>query len=385
MGPRRRTACPVSLVNLLHRLLPGVRVDAQDCFNFVCVCYTAHMKLALKITPQRSTQYAQMTTALAAPEFLSSPWKAVVKGLEPVVLAGHEYLLVEVEDGAWQSPLLLDVLGRLGATSEAYEYFERIGEVAGPLLHPIESTARPFVPFAMAEARRYRGKTNETFTRVLLNVALFAGEYSQRLTEALRILDPLSGGGTTLFLALAYGYNAFGIEEDRQDVETTAVFVRQYLGSEHIAFKEVDERGRRAGRRYQFAVGKKGDTRQLVLTNGDTRDAMIHMREVVGGPKMHAVVGDLPYGIQHFAEVEDLLGGALPVWEEMIVPGGTLALAWNATRIERGEMLALCRRYTKLQLLDEAPYNQFAHAVDRVIKRRDILVAVKTIGIERER
>ncbi len=345
------------------------------------MCYTALMRLALKITPQRSTQYAQMTTALAAPEFLCSPWKVVVKSLVPIVLAGHAYLLVEVEDDALASPMLLDVLGRLGATSEVYEYFERISEVEGPFLRPVESTVTPFVPFAMAEARRYRGKTNETFTRVLLNVALFAGEYRERLTERLRILDPLSGGGTTLFLALAYGYNAFGIEEDRQDVETTAVFVRQYFGSEHIAFKEVDERGRRAGRRYQFEVGKKGNTRQLVLATGDTRNAMMHMREVVGGPKMHAIVGDLPYGIQHFAEVEDLLSGALPVWEEMILPGGTLALAWNATHIERAEIVELCKRYTKLHILDEAPYNQFAHAVDRVIKRRDILVGVKTAGV----
>ena len=345
------------------------------------MCYTALMRLALKITPQRSTQYAQMTAALAAPEFLSSPWRAVVRHLAPLVLAGHAYLLAEVEDDALAAPMLLAVLGRLGATSEVYEYFERIGAENGPFLRPVDAAITPFVPFAMAEVRRYRGKTNETFTRVLLNVALFAGAYSEQLTERLRILDPLSGGGTTLFLALAYGYNAFGIEEDRQDVETTAVFVRQYFGSEHIAFKEVDEKGRRAGRRYQFEVGKKDQARQLVLANGDTRDALLHMREVVGGPKMHAIVGDLPYGIQHFAEVEALLSGALPVWEEMLLPGGTIALAWNATRIARDEMMALCKKYTQLRILNEEPYNQFAHAVDRVIKRRDILVGVKAVEV----
>jgi hypothetical protein len=344
------------------------------------MCYTAHMRLALKITPQRSTQYGQMTATLAAPEFLCSPWRTVVKSLAPIVLAGHEYLLAEVEDGSLAVPMLVDVLGRMGAISEVYEYFERIGEVEGPFLRPVETEVNAFVPFAMAEARRYKGKTNETFTRVLLNVALFAGAYGERMRERLRVLDPLSGGGTTLFLALAYGYNAFGIEEDRQDVETTEVFVRQYLGSEGIAFKETDEKGRKAGRRYQFEIGKKGNTRQLVLANGDTRDGLSHMREVVGGPKMHAIVGDLPYGIQHFAEVEALLSGALPVWEEMLVEGGTLALAWNATRIKRSEMLELCRVYTRLHVLEDAPYNQFVHAVDRVIKRRDILVGVKAVG-----
>jgi hypothetical protein len=345
------------------------------------MCYTALMRLALKITPQRSTQYAQMTAVLAAPEFLSSPWGKVVKSLTPIALAGHDYLLAEVEDDVLVSPMLLGVLGRLGATSEVYEYFEHIGEMSGPFLRPVETIMTPFVPLTMAEARRYRGKTNEIFTRVLMNIALFAGAYSERLTERLRILDPLSGGGTTLFLALAYGYDAFGIEEDRQDVETTAVFVRQYLASEHITFKEIDEKGRRAGRRYQFEIGKKGQSHHLVIANGDTRDAMMHMREVAGGPKMHAIVGDLPYGIQHFAEIEALLSSALPVWEEMIVAGGTLALVWNATRIERATMIDLCKKHTKLRILDEAPYNQFAHAVDRVIKRRDVLVGVKAAGV----
>src|SRR5258708_13545016 len=42
-------------------------------------------------------------------------------------------------------------------------------------------------------------------------------------TTLFRSLDPLAGGGTTLFLALAAGYDAFGIEQQRRDVETTDV------------------------------------------------------------------------------------------------------------------------------------------------------------------
>jgi hypothetical protein len=154
------------------------------------------------------------------------------------------------------------------------------------------------------------------------------------------------------------------------------VFVRQYLENEHIAFKEIDERGRKAGRRHQFEIGPRGRTRMLVLVNGDTREAALHMRDVPGGPRMHAVVGDLPYGIQQFGDISTLLSNALPVWEQMLLPGGTLALSWNATRIERPAMLELFSRYTHLQVRDEPPYTQFTHAVDRVIKRRDIIVGI---------
>lgn len=337
------------------------------------------MKVALKITPQRSTQYAQMTAALALPELLASPLQPVITNVQSMQLAGQRYLLAELNDPSLSafSLHLRQLLARLGAISEAYEYFEQIGTEPGPLLRPIEPDFHPSLPLEMAEARRYRGKTNEIFTRVLLNVAIYAGQYRERYGERLRILDPLAGGGTTLFLALSVGYDAFGIELERQDVETTAVFVRQYLEGEHIRYKEVDERGRRAGRRYQFEIGPKGQAQRLVLVHGDAADAELHLREVSGGPHMHAIIGDLPYGIQHVAEIATLLGRALPAWERLLLPGGTLALAWNATRIERAAMIALLEQHTHLRVCNEPPYTQFVHAVDRVIKRRDILVGVK--------
>ena len=318
-----------------------------------------------------------MTSVLALPELLASPCVEFISHVVPVTLAGQNYLLVTADDILLSSPAALHVLARLGATSEIYEYFEQIGDVPGPLLRPVEPQFTPFVPLEMAEARRYKGKTNEIFTRVLLNVALFAGNYAQHYTERLRILDPLAGGGTTLFLALAAGYDAFGIEIERQDVETTAVFVRQYLESERISYKELDEHRRKAGRRYQFEIGPRNNRHLLVLAQGDTREASEHMRDISGGPRMHAIVGDLPYGIQHFGEISSWLAIALPVWESMLLPGGTVALAWNATRIERSEMVELIESRTKLHVRNDEPFTQFTHAVDRVIKKRDIVVGVR--------
>ena len=336
-------------------------------------------KLALKITPQRSTQYANMTEKLAEPELLASPLGAAITHIEPVTFAGQAYLFVSLDNESVSSQCLEleQVLPRLGATSEAYEFFERIRDIEGPFLRPLETTFAPFLPLEMAEIRRYKGKTNEVFTRVLLNIAVFAGAFTNQYTGRLRILDPLAGGGTTLFLALSDGYDAFGIEHQKQDVDTTVVFLRQYLNSIHMPYKELDERGRRTGRRYQFEIGRKGATRRLVLAHGDTSDAHLHMQEVPGGPHMNAIVGDLPYGIQHFGEIAGMLSKALPVWESILLPGGTVALAWNATRIERTAMIDLVEQQTQLRIRNDPPYTRFVHTVDRVIKKRDILVAVK--------
>jgi len=317
-----------------------------------------------------------MVETLATPELLASPVAVAIRDITPTTLAGQQYLLVTLDEERLPSQFVA-ILSRLGATSEIYDYFESIGEVQGPLLRPVEPQFVPFVQFEMAETRRYKGKTNEVFTRVLLNLALFAGAYADQYTERLRILDPLAGGGTTLFLSLIAGYDAFGIELDRQDVESTALFVRQYLHSEGVHYKEVDERGRKAGRRYQFEIGNRGNTRTLVLALGDAVQADMHMREIPGGPHMHAVVADLPYGIQHFGEIAALLERALPVWERMLMPGGTIALAWNATRIERESMVGLLNQYTQLRIRSDPPYMQLMHTVDRVIKRRDVVVAVK--------
>jgi hypothetical protein len=336
-------------------------------------------KLALKITPQRSAQYTNMTEILAEPELLASPLGPAIRQIEALTFAGQGYLLATLENGRVLSlnPALEEILPRLGATSETYEFFEYIGEVEGPFLRPLETSFTPFVPLEMAEIRRYKGKTNEVFTRVLLNIAIFAGAYSNQCTGRLRVLDPLAGGGTTLFLTLAAGYDAFGIEHQKKDVETTVVFIRQYLNSIHMPYKELDERGRRAGRRYQFEIGHKGATRSLVLAHGDTCEANLHMQEVHGGPHMHAIVGDLPYGIQHFGEISGMLGKALPVWESMLLAGGTVALSWNATRIERSAMTELVEHHSQLRVRNDPPYTQFSHTVDRVIKKRDVLVAVK--------
>ncbi len=338
------------------------------------------MKLALKITPQRSTQYANMVEVLAGPELLASPLGEAIVKLEPVRLSGRDYLLVEVNKEQNEQAFLQNlatILPRLGASSEGYEYFDRLSDVEGPLLRPVEPQFTPFIPMEMAEIRRYKGKTNEIFSRVLLNMAIFAGSYREQFTSRLRILDPLAGGGTTLFQALAVGYDAFGIEHSRQDVETTEVFIRQYLHSEHIPHKEIDERRRRAGRRYQFEVGARHDTRYLVLVHGETEEAIQHLQEVPGGSRMHVIVADLPYGIQHFGEIASLLSKSVAAWEQLLFPGGTLAMAWNATHIERSELVNLIQTHTTLHIRDDEPYTQLQHTVDRVIKKRDVLICVK--------
>jgi SAM-dependent methyltransferase len=319
------------------------------------------VQLALRIAPQHSTQYADMAARLAEPELRASPLGSRIARVEHATLGGSPYLLVDLDGDAAAAEL-----PALGATSDAFEL------VDGTLLRPLDRTQAAYLPRELAEARRYKGKTSEVFTRVLLNLALFAGEHDDG--PRLRVLDPLAGGGTTLFAALAAGHDSFGIELVRKNVETTAAFVREFCKEARIPHREIrDAKGRR---RYRYELGPRDDQRHLVLIEGDSRQASELLRDAPGGARVHAVVGDLPYGIQHPGDVRALIDDALPAWQQVLVPGGALALAWNATRVPRAHVVAAFDR-TGLRVLDEPPYDGLEHRVDRVIKSRDVVVAVK--------
>ena len=121
--------------------------------------------------------------------------------MRPLQIGGHDYLQFElpaVPDAADARELAL-----LAMTSAYFEWFERLGEHAGPFLRPVEARFEPAFPPDLLTARRYRGKTNELLTQFMLNVARYSSDFAGQPWETLQVFDPLAGGGTTLFAALA--------------------------------------------------------------------------------------------------------------------------------------------------------------------------------------
>jgi hypothetical protein len=328
--------------------------------------------LAAKVAPQRSTQYAALASALAAPELQLSPLGPAIAALRPATIARRPYLLLDLrsEPDAAQ----LAALGELGATSEFFWYHETIGDLPGPFLRPVEPPARLLLPPEIVEARRYRGKTNELFSQVLINVARWAHPGQPR-----RLLDPLMGGGTFLFIALRLGLDAIGIERDRTAVESTDTFLSQFLQDAGVRFQRKAERAG-GGRRTLFTLQPSGAERRLLaaLVHGDTREAPALLAGLPGGARADLIVADLPYGIQHTGQVEDLVRESLPAWHAVAAPDAVLALAWDATRLPRESIAAWVEAGGRWQVLRGGAWESLAHPVDRVIKQRDVLVARRT-------
>lgn len=321
-----------------------------------------------QIAPQRSTQYAELATDLAPQELFLSPAGEHLTRMEIIELGGQEYLQFDLEIEI-NADLIREV-NMLAMTGMLFAYYDRIGEVSGPLLRPIEPLFTPVFPPEMVEARRYRGKTNEMFTHFLCNLARFSSAHAHKSWDKLRLFDPLAGGGTTLLTALMLGAEVSGIEKDEKAVETTVSFIKQFTREARIPSRHRDDKLKNVGRRWWFELGPAST--RCVIARGETAQAPDFM---YGLKKPHLIVTDLPYGIQHQGDLNDLLRGGLPAWGAVLDEGGVLAFAWESTRFPRDQMIALVENTGPFAVLNDPPYDQLAHQVDRVIKQRDVIVA----------
>ncbi len=323
-----------------------------------------------QIAPQRSTQYSALASVLAPYEIELSPIGKQLISLEPVNIGGQHYLKCEL-DGELNDGWIKE-LEMLAMTGPYFLYYDRLGEFDGPFLCPFDTHFSPEFPPDLITTRRYHGKTNELFTHFLCNLARFSSDFSQQPWTELRVFDPLAGGGTTLFVALVLGADAAGVEQNKKSAHSTAVFLKHYAQEQQIPFTLKEERLKKLkASRWWFTLGAE-PSKRCILAKGEISQSA----ELISGFKRpHFIVADLPYGIQHKGGIHDLLTEALPIWNALLLPGGTLVFSWESTRFSRMKMIELVESASRLHVLDDPPYNSLAHRVDRVIKNRDVIVA----------
>lgn len=326
--------------------------------------------LVTSIAPQRSTQYGDLALLLASHELRLCPVGAPITEISPIELGGAPYLKFDLAGTLGDHGLY--ELGTLATLRSFFQYYDVLGDQAGPFLRPITTTFAPSLPPDILTTRRYKGKTNELLTHFLCNIAKFSSPLRDQPWGAVRLFDPLCGGGTTLFAGLILGADVAGVEHDTQDAQTTAAFLRDYCRENRISCTVKEERLKKVGLRWQFTIGKEQPHR-CILAKGETADSPAMLQ----GFKPNLIVTDLPYGIQHYGEVVQLLTTALPIWANLVVPGSVMAFAWDATRFTRAEMIALVESAGPWRVCGGMPYEQLAHRVDRVIKQRDVIVATK--------
>lgn len=326
------------------------------------------------LAPSSNRVYAAEATQLAAAE-LSIMLGRVIgpEEIQTVNLAGVDYLRIP------HVSLDSDTTTILGRLSGTLAVFRR----AGDGLHPVAVRPPDWFDDDFVGIPKYAGKTNEQFTRLLVNVT--AASASRDLGPDAVILDPLCGRGTTLSTGWTLGFDVAGVDGDRPAVEAYDAFLRTYLRRKrikhHAELAPVRREGRSLGRRLTVTATPHPDRRQLSLTvfTGDTRQSAA----LFGRRRFDLVVADLPYGIVHRGRGEDrgddqrvaaLVEEALPIWAGQLKRGGALGLSWNTFTVTR-ERLSRLVAGVGLRLCNDGAYLRFGHRVDASI-HRDVLVAV---------
>jgi tRNA G10 N-methylase Trm11 len=196
------------------------------------------------------------------------------------------------------------------------------------------------------------------------------------------VLDPLCGRGTTLNQALMLGFDAAGTEIDGKDFDAYRTFLETWLKNKRLKHR-AEVHGRKDRKLTVTLAPTKeeylgGQTLDVTVVHADTTRGLEFFRRA----SFDVVVTDAPYGVQHGARTggnklsrspTELLQTALPVWRELLRPGGALGLAWNALLLNRAGAVELAAQ-AGFEVFDAGPYRGFEHRVDQAIVR-DVLVA----------
>lgn len=347
------------------------------------------MKLLILQHPGHNPVFyeAAATLALAELDLASRRMTVFCQVPEAVELGGVRYLQLETETDP--TPEDWALLSRL---SFSFALFQQQDGPSGTCLKPMAPVPFRVLDEKISSLLKYKGKTNETFTRLLISVALLSSHFRQGMP--IRLLDPVAGRGTTLYEAALRGFDAFGVEQDPKAVHEGATFFTKFLERERIRHKAGRRRiaGRQKSdavfiREWHYAPGPKETTTEYTLgmVQGDSR----HCEQYFKKQFFQLIAGDLPYGVAHTSKSAkggksgsrnalDFVTESLPGWLEVLAPGGVLALAWNSLSTPRKDLEAVVQA-SGLEVLREGPYSQLEHRVDQSI-RRDVLVARKPGG-----
>jgi SAM-dependent methyltransferase len=339
---------------------------------------------AVMIYPAVNRVYADASTRLLISE---------LQVFDETVLAGAIGEFTETTIGGvpyvtFTAPELTEQqVGLLSNLSTLYALFA----VEGPLLRPV--AVRPLDRFDsdLLTIQKYAGKTNELFTKLLLNVtALGTDAPADLVSRPLRVLDPLCGRGTTLNQALMYGYHASGLDVDSKDFDEYSRFVRTWLKNKRIKHQAevtpIRRDKRSLGRRLDITLGvdkesyKAGEVIELGYVNGDTHRCAEFFRPNT----FDVLVTDAPYGVQHGSRGKaeplsrnptTLFADALPGWHTVLRPGGAIGIAWNTHVLPREDLADLLQD-NGFTVHNSPAYRGFTHRVDQAITR-DLIVARK--------
>lgn len=334
------------------------------------------MKYGIMLWPHANARYQTESIRLARAEL-----SIMLRYICPEA-AVSENPRTDINMLEFETPAALDEaqIALLAGHSLMYALFE----VHGDMLRPVCGRPEAYLGADLPGILKYKGKTNEQFTEMVINTALYSSAFAGKAQERLSFLDPMCSKGTALFLAINRGWNADGTDVCGADLREMNQFFKRYLEYHRIKHSS----GKRSA---TMKNAKPVTVNEFTFSDsvenyraGNT--ALMRYAECDCGKvascftktRYHIITADLPYGVQHSAgkeTFEGLLRRVIPAWREVLRPGGAIALSFNANTIKPAlirEILAS----SGLTVMEGGEYDGFSHWVEQAVTR-DIAVAVR--------
>lgn len=274
----------------------------------------------------------------------------------------------------------------LSVSSIYYAIFEI---VEGNLLKPIVPPKYNTFPESLNQILKYNGKTNEQFTRLMVNLAVSACKTD---SEKLCLIDPMCGKGTTLYEGLIRGFDVCGVEINSQWTQEIQTYLLRYLKTGK--YKHSAEKGKQSGPggkkiadyfKITTACTKelynKKEYQNIKVYNSDTRNTNVLFKK----ESCDILISDLPYGVQHGSKNDkdpslnrsplDLLKESIPAWKNVLKLGGAMVISYNEFTLKYSDVQKELES-KGFKVLNEEPYADYIHRVDQSINR-NLIVAVK--------
>ncbi|CAH0992474.1 hypothetical protein SIN8267_02600 [Sinobacterium norvegicum] len=228
-------------------------------------------------------------------------------------------------------------LQQLARLSFIYGIFEQDGDKLLPLSAESEFSLHENFVFGS----KFKGKTNELLTQMLINVGLKSIDY--RNVSELKLLDPMCGRATTLLWAMRYGIKAKGIEQDVKAIADVRMNIKKWckVQRQKHSFKEGFIGKANKHDKGKFIDFDAADS-SMRMINGDSTEA----NTLLKNEKFDLLVSDLPYGVQHFTTDKtrdpiSVLKDCVEAWSKSLKINGVIVLSFNRYLPRREKLIGV--------------------------------------------
>ena len=203
---------------------------------------------------------------------------------------------------------------------------------------PILTLDKDWVATIAPQAFDYQSPARQSpyLIRAMLNLSYNAAPIGS-------VLDPMGGYGQTLFECVLRGVDGATLEISPTASKRSAENLRKLLHRLGRHFEESHD-----GTRHLFVTRDFPQNRYQII-NGDTREA----HRYLPNQQFDSLITDFPYGVRAGSRNEKLtpipldvlLNAALPSWERLLKPNGTVVVAYNLNTLPRETVLDLIQKH----------------------------------------